>query len=227
MRAAVQSSAPHLYPASRWKEFAAYGDQLILARGREGDSVEVGVRRWRAGHHPFSSENHTVCFIQQGSGVFRRIEEAVHVEPGALIHFKSGWSGVVEVADLLDASYMTCMGAPGTSTPILRNALSAEPLKDWGAIPTMLRGDSTTAGILLSRDPDKRAESGIWTCTPGYWRCEVTSDEYCHFLAGSCTYVHESGEEIEIRPDTLAFFPEGWKGTCEVHETVCKVYLIR
>ena len=35
-----------------------------------------------------------------------------------------------------------------------------------------------------------------------------------------------SGEVIEIEPDTAAFFPQDWKGTCRVHETVRKVYLI-
>ena len=29
------------------------------------------------------------------------------------------------------------------------------------------------------------------------------------------------------RPDTTAFFPQDWKGTCRVHETIRKVYMIR
>ncbi|MGE4247562.1 MAG: cupin, partial [Parvibaculaceae bacterium] len=42
-----------------------------------------------------------------------------------------------------------------------------------------------------------------------------------------CTYTHESGEVIEIVPDTAAFFPKDWRGTCRVHETVRKVYMMR
>ena len=91
----------------------------------------------------------------------------------------------------------------------------------------MIEGTSHTAGILLNRESSGRAESGIWTCTPGIWRCEVTSDEYCHFLDGSCTYTHESGESIEIEPDTLVFFPLGWRGTCDVRRTMRKIYMIR
>jgi hypothetical protein len=91
----------------------------------------------------------------------------------------------------------------------------------------MIDGTSMTSGILLSREANGPAESGIWTCTPGFWRCEVTSDEYCHFLAGACTYTHENGETIDIKPDTLAFFPQGWKGTCNVSRTMRKVYMIR
>ena len=44
---------------------------------------------------------------------------------------------------------------------------------------------------------------------------------------GRCTYTHESGEVIEIVPGTVAFFPQDWKGTCRVHETIRKVYMIR
>jgi uncharacterized cupin superfamily protein len=32
---------------------------------------------------------------------------------------------------------------------------------------------------------------------------------------------------IEIVANTAAFFPKHWKGTCRVHETVRKVYMIR
>ncbi len=55
----------------------------------------------------------------------------------------------------------------------------------------------------------------------------MTADELCHFLEGRCRYTHESGEVIEIEPDTAVFFPKGWKGTCLVLETLRKVYMIR
>ncbi len=153
--------------------------------------------------------------------------ETIEIEPGTVAHFKQGWSGGAEVVEPLDASYMICEGGPAERTPVLRNPLAISPLMDWGPIPTMLEGTSYTAGLLLSRSPDSRAESGIWTCTPGIWRCEVTSDEFCHFLAGSCTYTHDSGDTINIEPDTVAFFPRGWTGRCEVRQTVRKVYMIR
>ena len=112
-------------------------------------------------------------------------------------------------------------------TPVLQDPLTAEPTEDWGVIPTMIEGESHTSGGILHVGPDGEAESGLWICTPGYWDCHVTSDEFCHFIAGRCTYTHESGDVIEIKPDTAAFFPKDWKGTCRVHETIQKVYLIR
>jgi uncharacterized cupin superfamily protein len=112
-------------------------------------------------------------------------------------------------------------------TELARSAGAGATLVDWGLIPTMLEGASHTSGKLLYKGPQGRSESGIWRCTPGRWACHVTRDEYCHFLAGRSTYVHESGEVIEITPDTLAYFPQDWRGVCTVHETVTKVYMIR
>ncbi len=113
------------------------------------------------------------------------------------------------------------------SAAVMTDPLSITDLVDWGPIPTMLEGQSLTSGRLLWKGPGGRPEAGLWVCTPGRWACHVTADEFCHFLAGRATYVHDSGEVIEIFPDTAAFFPEGWRGECTVHETVRKVYMIR
>src|SRR5260221_14437566 len=64
----------------------------------------------------------------------------------------------------------------------------AGPFKDWGPVPTMIEGQSQTSGLVIHKGPDGESESGIWICTPGYWHCHVTSDEFCHFLSGRCTY---------------------------------------
>ena len=113
------------------------------------------------------------------------------------------------------------------SAPCLKNPLSHTDLVEWGAIPTMLEGVSHTSGKLLHKGLNGESECGIWRCTPGRWFCHVTRDEFCHFLSGRCTYVHESGEVIEVTPDTAAVFPQDWKGVCTVHETVTKLYMIR
>jgi uncharacterized cupin superfamily protein len=113
------------------------------------------------------------------------------------------------------------------TTPVIQNPRALDDLDDWGAVPTMIEGGSHTSGKLLHKGPDGQSECGIWVCTPGKWNCHVTRDEFCHFLEGRCTYVHETGEIIEITPDTAAFFAKGWRGICTVHETVRKVYMIR
>jgi uncharacterized cupin superfamily protein len=109
----------------------------------------------------------------------------------------------------------------------LREPLKQTALVDWGSPPTMIEGHSTTRGALLHKGPDGQSECGFWECTPGTWACEVTRDEFCHFLEGEAVYTSDSGETTEITPDTVAFFPAGWSGQCRVLKTVRKVYMIR
>ncbi len=222
-----QSTAPHIHPACDWLRYSCGLSRLVLHKSADS-LVEVGIRRFTPGTTPLGISHDHVVYVFSGHGQFHPAHhKTFDAAPGTLIHFKSGWDGALETSGPLDISYMSCEGAPSDKTPIYRDVLTAAPLKDWGIIPTMIEGESRTAGILLSRDPDMRAESGIWTCTPGLWRCEVTSDEYCHFLDGSCTYTHDNGDVIEIQPDTLAFFPRGWTGRCQIRRTMRKVYLIR
>jgi uncharacterized cupin superfamily protein len=108
----------------------------------------------------------------------------------------------------------------------LRGAATFGELIDWGAVSAPIGTVSHTAGVVLHRGPSGESECGIWTCTPGAWECEVASDEFCYFLAGRATYTHESGEVIEVGADVAAFFPRGWRGRCDVHDTVRKVYMI-
>ncbi len=223
MKANLSSTAPYIYCSETLPE----QDHFLLFESK-GGGVEVGVRRWDQGPHEFACDRDMLVYFRGGRGLFRRnTGETIEVVAGSAVHFKTGWHGGLECLERLSCTYMTCDGASSETTPVLHNVRTTSPLKDWGSIPTMIEGTSRTAGILLSRDTDRRAESGIWTCTPGLWRCEVTSDEYCHFLEGRCTYTHENGELIRIEPDTLAFFPQGWKGTCQVSETIRKVYMIR
>jgi hypothetical protein len=115
---------------------------------------------------------------------------------------------------------------------MLPGAAAAAGLEDWGPVlaplPAAPGGPvSRTRGVLLHRGPDGFPEAGLWECTPGRWECRVTRDEFCHFLAGRCVYTDAGGGRTEIRGGDAAFFPAGWAGTCEVLETVRKVYLIR
>lgn len=118
-------------------------------------------------------------------------------------------------------------GEPSVAAALLGDPEETDDLEDWGPIPEMIEGQSHTSGKLLHRGPDGQSECGIWTCTPGYWECDVSRDEFCHFLEGRATYTPESGDAFEVGSGTVAFFPAGWTGTCRVHETVRKVYMSR
>ena len=110
---------------------------------------------------------------------------------------------------------------------VLRNPLEQTGLTDWGAPEKMLEGDSHTQGVLLHKGEGGSSECGYWECTPGLWRCEVTRDEFCHFLEGEAQNEHDNGEVTLIGPDTAVFFPAGWAGSCRVTKTLKKVYMIR
>ena len=211
------SSAPHIAQASEH-----IGRVVLFSRA--DPLAEVGLRSVMSGPLRFAADE--LWFCLRGSATFG----ADTIGAGDVIHFKEGWIGAAEVHGGFVASYMRCLGGPGDRTPVLRQALTAGPLAEWGPVSTMIEGQSTTAGIRMNKEaPEtgRRAESGVWTCTPGIWRCGVSRDEFCHFIAGRSTYYHESGEVIEIEPDTLACFPAGWNGVCEVRDTVRKVYMIR
>jgi uncharacterized cupin superfamily protein len=239
------SSAPHIRQASVARDLADWGDQpdaiagqsrssgrLLWKRDENGErTVESGLWVCAPGSWRLFLPGDELCYFLSGRATYTEHNgETIDVAAGSVVHFPSGWTGRCDVHETLRNTYMLVRGPTSIdrgASPHLRSPLTAGPLKDWGAVPTMIEGQSTTAGILLYKGPGGRNETGIWTCSPGYWDCHVTSDEYCHFIAGRCTYTHESGEVIEIEPDTAAFFPKDWKGTCRVRETVRKIYMIR
>jgi hypothetical protein len=55
------------------------------------------------------------------------------------------------------------------------DAIAGDDLVDWGPVAKPA-GDvvSYTSGRLLHRDEDGNNETGLWVCTPGLWRCEMT-----------------------------------------------------
>jgi uncharacterized protein len=239
------SSAPHIRHASSAGDLVDWGLQpdaiegdsrssgRLLWKRDEGSErvVESGLWVCSPGSWRLSMPGDELCYFLAGRATYTEHNgETIDVAAGSVVHFPSGWTGRCDVHEALRNTYMLVRGPTSidrAAAPQLRGPLTAGPLKDWGPIPTMIEGQSTTAGILLHKGPGGRCETGIWTCSPGYWNCHVTSDEYCHFIAGHCTYTHESGEMIEIEPDTLAYFPKDWKGTCWVRESVRKVYMIR
>jgi uncharacterized protein len=218
----------------------------VLFKG-PNNQPEAGLWICTPGRWRLAIPRDELCYFVAGRADYRREDgERIAIAPATLVLFPALWSGECTVHETMRNTYMltaanavadaaaadppTPPGSPPASrpaTPVLRDPLSVTDLVDWGVISTMLEGRSHTSGKLLHKGPQGRSECGIWRCTPGRWTCHVTRDEFCHFLVGRSTYVHESGEVIEIRPDTVAFFPQDWRGVCTVHETVTKVYMIR
>lgn len=241
------SSAPHLPNASSRDDLVSWGAQpeaidsesqssgRLLYKAPSG-KPEAGVWLCTPGRWRLRIPCDELCYFIAGRAEYRRDNgEHLQITPETLVLFPAGWSGECTVQETMRSTYMLTSEDPGASplSPLaggaasLRKPLAQTALLDWGVIPTMLTGESRTSGKLLHKGPQGRSESGIWRCTPGRWSCHVTRDEFCHFLAGRSTYVHENGEVIEILPDTVAFFPQDWRGICTVHSTVTKIYMIR
>ncbi len=68
--------------------------------------------------------------------------------------------------------------------------------------------------------------AGTWECEPGKLQLDLDITEFCHLLKGHWILTSESGQVTEIKAGDSWIFPNGWKGTAEVVETVRKVYLV-
>lgn len=96
---------------------------------------------------------------------------------------------------------------------------------DWGNIENPI-GDkiSKVSGYLLNKS--ENYEMGYWQCSEGEWHCHVAKSEFCHFTEGECIYTSENNEVINIYPNSIAYFPKNWKGTCKVIKKIKKFYCI-
>jgi uncharacterized protein len=79
----------------------------------------------------------------------------------------------------------------------------------------------------LSLYDDGTVSAGIWECTPGAFPSEKSGiSEFMHFVAGEATITDEDGTEHEIGAGVAMMFPDGWRGTWQVRQTVRKTYTI-
>ncbi|AVO55659.1 cupin domain-containing protein [Ectopseudomonas mendocina] len=69
-------------------------------------------------------------------------------------------------------------------------------------------------------------ETGVWECTPGRWRRQIVQQEFCHFVAGRCTFTPDDGEPIEIRAGDALMMPANTVGIWDIQETVRKTYVL-
>lgn len=112
---------------------------------------------------------------------------------------------------------------------IIKNA-AAQPsgkLEDWGPVVQPI-GDviSKLRGVTATDAEAGEPDVGIWECSPGKWHRQIKTAEFCHFLAGRCTFTATDGQKIEIAAGDALYFPANSLGVWDVHETVRKVYIL-
>lgn len=126
----------------------------------------------------------------------------------------------------MSASGNAVEAALAASAPHIHGAAAFADLRDWGAQPDALAGQSHSTGRLLYKSHETGSESGLWVCTPGRWRLAIPRDEFCHFISGRATYRSDAGKEIKVTPGTAILFPKGWAGECLVEETIRNLYFL-
>ena len=67
---------------------------------------------------------------------------------------------------------------------------------------------------------------GVWECSPGRWRRQITQAEFCHFLEGECVFEPDDGEPMHIKGGDVIYFPENSGGVWDVRETSRKIFIL-
>ncbi len=73
---------------------------------------------------------------------------------------------------------------------------------------------------------EDQVETGIWECTPGRWRRQITDQEFCHFIAGRGSFTPDGGETIRFKAGDAFLLPANSFGTWEIEETTRKTYVL-
>lgn len=87
-------------------------------------------------------------------------------------------------------------------------------------------GEPIARAASLSVERNDGVETGIWECTPGRWRRQITSQEFCHFVQGRCTFTPDTGEVVHIQAGDALMLPANSTGIWDIQETVRKTYVL-
>jgi uncharacterized cupin superfamily protein len=68
-------------------------------------------------------------------------------------------------------------------------------------------------------------ETGIWECTRGAGGGR-SSQEFCHFIQGRCTFTPDNGETLHIEAGDALMLPANSTGIWDIQETVRKTYVL-
>lgn len=88
-------------------------------------------------------------------------------------------------------------------------------------------GEPVAIASTTSVERDDGVETGVWECTPGRWRRQITAQEFCHFISGRCTFTPDGGgETLHIQGGDALMLPANTLGIWDIQETVRKSYVL-
>jgi uncharacterized cupin superfamily protein len=82
------------------------------------------------------------------------------------------------------------------------------------------------AGTSRSVPEREGVRAGVWECTPGEFRRDVKAAEIMHILSGSCTFVPDGKDPMEITAGDTVILPAMTTGVWTIKDTLRKVYVL-
>lgn len=70
------------------------------------------------------------------------------------------------------------------------------------------------------------AQAGVWECSPGQFRRQVTRGEVMHILSGVCTFTPDDGEPLHIQAGDTLFMSPNTNGVWDIKSAIRKVYTL-
>ena len=81
-----------------------------------------------------------------------------------------------------------------------RTDADAASLADWGSVGLPLSEPACALrGMKMVAPIEHAPEMGMWECTPGRYRRQISSAETMHLLSGSATFTPDGGEPVALR----------------------------
>ena len=93
---------------------------------------------------------------------------------------------------------------------------------DW-----ILSGKPETRAKEFSRSRDRTSHGVVWECTAGSFTWNYNKDESLVVITGEAFISYEGGEERQIGPGDIVFFPAGTSATWRVPNYIRKVAFLR
>lgn len=69
-------------------------------------------------------------------------------------------------------------------------------------------------------------DTGLWECSPGQFRRQITAGEVMHVLSGSCIFTPDGGEPVHIQAGDTLFLSPNTLGVWDIHTPLRKVYVL-
>lgn len=111
--------------------------------------------------------------------------------------------------------------------PVIYRCDDSMQFSRWAEVAAPI--GATISRTRTAQDGRSEAEGvafGIWECSRGVWRRQVTKREFSHILAGHCFFTPEGQAPMELCAGDSVYFPANCNGVWDVREDVRKSYLI-